>query len=917
MIRGTAAQHTNPVNQAGHDLDRIFDRSRDLYCVLGADGVLRRVNGAFERTLGWTVDEVAGRPLLEYVEPADTGVVARALERVAAGSTEDGFEVRLRASDGRFRWVEWAATLVHEDGLVYAVGRDVTDRRAQEEERRTSEMRFRAAVEGGFDAFLVLEAEAGGGDVLFRIVDVNSRAASLLGLAKEELLGRRFDELGFAADRAEFFLDRFRRVYESGVPLQEEYVTQRGDERWLEYQIVPLLEGVAVTARDITARRSAELSQSTQARALHQSEQRFLSVVQAVPGAFYTVVPCEDEEGEMRLDFVSENIVTFTGHPAGDFVGPDRITIESLLFEEDRAVLRDAEARAQFGEPYAVDVRLRHADGSVRWTHVRGQPLLDAAGRACGSGGVMLDMTDRHLAEEALQESEALLRAVLANVPGVFFRAALEDGAWRVVYASDRAHELLGVEPESLQDGVTFGTLVHPDDRPLLEAAEARLAEGEPYELDFRVVVRGEPRWMREVCQPETEADGRVVASSGFLFDITERKADEGALRRLEEQLRQAQKMEAVGRLAGGVAHDFNNVLLVIRGYSHVLMSMFGEGGEGWAEAKEIETAATRASELVRQLLAFSRSQVMQTQIVDLNEVVGSTQNLFQPLIGEDVELHTSLDVRLAPVKADVSQLEQAIVNLAVNARDAMPHGGTLLISTRNVAVDIHTPEAPSLPPGTYTALVVEDTGVGMDEETKARVFEPFFTTKGGRGSGLGLSTAYGIVKQSGGDITVVSAPGEGTTMTIYLPQAREAFAEAAPVAPELEDAAEAETVLLVEDDDRARALVGRLLRESGYTVHEAGLPEDALRFCDEHDGHIDLLLSDVVMPQMSGPTLAKHIIERRPGMPVLFVSGYIGRADDVDIVSSGADFLQKPFTPHELVQTVRRVLDRHAPLVA
>ena len=191
------------------------------------------------------------------------------------------------------------------------------------------------------------------------------------------------------------------------------------------------------------------------------------------------------------------------------------------------------------------------------------------------------------------------------------------------------------------------------------------------------------------------------------------------------------------------------------------------------------------------------------------------------------------------------------------------------------------------------------------------------FTTKGARGSGLGLSTVYGMVKQSGGDITVLSAPDEGTTMTIYLPQAREAVAEAMPAAPELEEGMDAEIVLLVEDDDRARALVGRLLRESGYTVHEAGLPEDALRFCDEHDGHIDLLLSDVVMPQMSGPTLAKQIIERRPGMPVLFVSGYIERADDVDIVSSGADFLQKPFTPHELVQTVRRVLDRHDPLVA
>ena len=384
--------------------------------------------------------------------------------------------------------------------------------------------------------------------------------------------------------------------------------------------------------------------------------------------------------------------------------------------------------------------------------------------------------------------------------------------------------------------------------------------------------------------------------------------------KRAEDTLRQFQKLDAIGRLAGGMAHDFNNHLGIIIGYSERLLERLGSNDPLRKNAGMIKEAALRAASLTRQLLAFSRRQVFESRVLDLNAVVSELGNMLRPLIGEDIELVTSLNPALGKVRADPAQIDQIIMNLAVNARDAMPQGGRLTIETTNVELDeSYTSKHVTVQPGPYVMLAVSDTGIGMDKETQARIFEPFFTTKEkGKGTGLGLAMVYGIVKQSGGYIWAYSEPGQGTTFKIYLPRVeagiREAEAErASPSASKGE-----ETVLVVEDEGMLRELSCEFLQSGGYTVLEAGNGAEAIEISKRHQGPIHLLMTDVVMPGMSGRELAQRLPDHRPGMKVLYVSGY---TDDTvlrnGLLEPGTAFLQKPFTRDSLVHKVRDVLDR------
>jgi len=407
-----------------------------------------------------------------------------------------------------------------------------------------------------------------------------------------------------------------------------------------------------------------------------------------------------------------------------------------------------------------------------------------------------------------------------------------------------------------------------------------------------------------EVAVHEIEYGGHRAELAVFI-DITGR-------RQLEEQLRQAQKMEAVGMLAGGVAHDFNNLLTIITGYSQLILNNLGPHDPNRHSVEQIMKAGERAAALTRQLLAFSRRQVLQPKVLDLNKLVTGLGTMLQRLIGEDIDLRLALRPDLGRVSADPGQIEQVLMNLVVNARDAMPKGGTLTIETANRHLDeSYAGRHISVKPGTYVMIAVSDSGTGMDQATQARLFEPFFTTKGtGKGTGLGLSTVFGIVKQSGGSVEVYSEPGHGTSVKVYLPRIDQ------PATTETENAVRAvprgtETVLLVEDEEMVRNLVRETLEREGYKVMDAADPLEARRIAEQYPGPIHLLVTDVVMPKVSGRELALQLKRRRPEMHVLYMSGYTDNA----IVGSGilqkeVAFLQKPFTPGALTEKVREVLE-------
>ncbi|MDB4931136.1 MAG: Blue-light-activated protein [Myxococcaceae bacterium] len=590
------------------------------------------------------------------------------------------------------------------------------------------------------------------------------------------------------------------------------------------------------------------------------------------------------------------------GRAAVDFVAP-----------EFRGAAAEGLAGRTPGTGTPVELTLLRKDGTTLWVSYESAAVVDDPGDGDGVLVMVHDISERRRAQQALRTSEArFVRLSESGIVGI----ASADVRGGLHEANDTYFRTLGYSPEEGVAALPSWDVMTPPEWKELDALAFHQLEvtgiARPWEKEF---FRKDGSRVTVLLGVATLDPPNCIA---FMVDLSDRRRAEEALRRTEEQLRQTQKMEAVGRLAGGVAHDFNNLLSVVLGYNDMAIADLRPGDPLRENLEEVRKAGERAAGLTRQLLAFSRQQVLQPRVVSLGEVLLGMERMLARLVGEDVVLTVAPPSGSGCCWVDPGQIEQVVMNLVVNARDAMPTGGRLTLETSDLDLDetfcdLHL----GARSGPYVMLAVTDSGGGMDEATRVRIFEPFFTTKEvGKGTGLGLSMVDGIVRQSGGTIWVYSEPGVGTTFKIYLPRVQGPVDPARPSWVALPRGG-SETVLLVEDEDQVRAVTHSMLRRGGYRVLEARSAGDALLLCERYEGTIDLLLTDVVMPGVSGPELARRLAPLRPAMKVLFMSGY---TDDTivrhGVLMAGVAFLEKPLTPESVGRKVRRVLDAPAPSV-
>ena len=929
------AQQLAHVGSWNWDLaNNVLNWSDEHYHILGLDP--KEFDPTYEKVIA------------EHVFPDDRDLVRSVIDGMLENHEPFSCHYRVLRPDGQVRVVHSQGSLLCDDRgspiRMFGTAQDVTERKRAEEERE----RLAAEIEKqrerldnivGSVPGVVWEVWGQPDDATQRINFVSDYVETMLGYSVDEWVSTPNFWLTIVhpsdRDRAG---ELSAAAFAAGHPVTMEFrwLAKDGRAIWVESNFVAIKDdqgqpvGLRGVTTDISERKRAEAIASR--RSIHALFRADVSAALAsstsslrdtlhlcveamvfhLNAAFARVWTFNCEHSMLELQASAGLYTNLDGTHARVPLGSFKIgrIAESRIPHISNNVLNDPEVsekawaeREQMvafaGYPLIVEERLIGVMAMFS-REVLEDDTLDALDSVAD---IVSQGIERKRAEEALRESEQRYRDLVENAHDIIYSHDLEGNYTSMNKAGTVITGYTLDEPLKLNLAQTVAPEYIAKAREMLK----RTLAGEPvtaYEME--IIAENGRRITVEANTKLVYQDGVAVGVQGIARDISERKV-------LEEQLRQSQKMEAIGQLAGGVAHDFNNLLTAINGYSSLALQRTNEREPIKGYLEEIKKAGDRAANLTRQLLAFGRKQMLQPVALSLNDVVADLNKMLRRLIGEDVRLTAKFDPALKKIKADAGQIEQVIVNLVVNARDAMPHGGSLTIETSNFEVDGHyASNHVGVRPGSYAMLAVSDTGVGMDDETRARIFEPFFTTKEkGKGTGLGLSTVYGIVKQSGGNIWVYSEPNHGTVFKVYLPQLRNASEPTETATVETPAPRGSETILLVEDEDVVRSLAQEVLEDAGYRVLSVGGGSEALRLFQESAERIDLLLTDVVMPEMSGKELAERLADLRPAMRVLFMSGYTDEAIvHHGIVDSDVQFIQKPFSPASLAKKIREVLD-------